>query len=108
MLRAPAALAALACLGALTLPAAQAAQRWFLMSRQGDCAEIGVLKRKIPDLGEVGDPDAFVRLMRRKGYEVTSTRVPVRRGEAREVKVPQKELSLIFVTSEMCGSRGTR
>jgi len=108
MPRTLATLAWMACLG-LTAPATvQAGERWFLMARQGECAEIGVLKRKVPDLGDVSDPEAFVSLMRRKGYEVTSTRIAVPKGMAREVKVPQKELSLIFVTPEMCGSHETR
>jgi len=104
----PRALAALACLGLMTPPAAQAGERWFLMARHGECTEVGVLKRKVPDLGEISDPDAFVGLMRRKGYEVTSTRVAVPKGMAREIKVPQKGLSLVFVTSELCGGRETR
>jgi len=108
MLRTSAALAGLAYLSLMSPLTTQAAERWFLMSRHGGCAEVGVLKRKIPDLGEVSDPDAFVRFMRQKGYEVTSTRVSVPRGKAQEVKVPQKELFLIFVTSDMCDGRETR
>ena len=92
----------------LALPGAEAAERWFLMSRHGDCVEVGALKRKVPDLGDIGDPEAFAGLMRRKGYEVTSTRIPVPRGKAREVKVPQRELSLIFVTAEVCRGAATR
>jgi hypothetical protein len=108
MLRTSAALAGLGCLNLSTLPTAQAAERWLLMSRHGECAEVGVLKRKVPDLGEIRDPGAFVSFMRQKGYEVTVTRVSVPRGKAQEVKVPQKELFLTFVTSEMCGGHGTR
>jgi hypothetical protein len=103
-----AALAGLACLSLMTPPTAEAAERWFLMSRHGDCAEVGVLQRKVPDLGEIRDPDAFASFMRKKGYEVTSTRVSVADGKAREVNVPQKELFLIFVTSEMCRSAEAR
>jgi len=108
MLRASAALVGLACLVLMTPPLTQASERWLLMSRHGDCAEIGVLKRKVPDLGEVSDPDAFASLMRQKGYEVTSTRVSVPRGKAEEIKVPQKELFLIFVTPELCSGQETR
>ena len=93
-------LAGLTCLG-LTAPVA-AQERWFLMARHGECAEIGTLKRKVPDLGEATDPDAFVRHMRRNGYEVTSTRVPVPNGKAQEVKVPRAELFLLFVTPDLC------
>lgn len=101
-LRISAVLAGLACLGVMTLPAAGAQERWFLMSRHGDCAEVGVLKRKVPDLGEISDPDAFAGFMRQKGYQVTARRMSVPKGTAREVNVPQKGLFLIFVTAEMC------
>jgi hypothetical protein len=108
MLRTSATLVGLAYLGLMMLPSARAAERWFLMSRHGDCADVGVLKRKIPDLGEVSEPHAFSSLMRQKGYEVTSTRVSVPKGKAQEVNVPQRDLFLIFVTSEMCRDSGTR
>lgn len=108
MPKASATLASVACLCLMTPPTAQAAEQWFLMSRHGECAKIGVLKRKVPDLGEVGDPDAFVSFMRQKGYEVTSTRVSVPKGAAREVRVPQKELFLLFVTPELCSGHETR
>lgn len=101
-------LAGLACLGLMMPPSAQAAEQWFLMSRHGDCAEVSVLKRKVPDLGGVSDPQAFASLMRQKGYEVISTRVSVPKGKMQEVNVPQKALFLIFVTSEVCRGTGTR
>ncbi len=78
------------------------------MSRHGDCAAVATLKRKVPDLGEINDPQAFAVFMRHKGYTVTSTRVPVPKGSAQEVKVPEKDLFLMFVTSEMCGGSGVR
>lgn len=108
MPRSFAALAGLAFLGVITPPTAMAADQWFLMSRHGDCAEVEVLKRKVPDLGEVSAPDAFAAIMRRKGYEVTSTQIPVPSGKAQEVKVPEKELFLLFVTSELCHGHETR
>lgn len=108
MLKTSATLAGLTCLSLMAPLTAQAAERWFLMSRHGDCAEVGVLKRKVPDLGEASDPDAFVSFMRQKGYDVTSAQVSVPKGAAQEVKVPQKELFLLFVTSEMCSGHETR
>jgi hypothetical protein len=85
----------------LAIPA-QAAERWLLMARHGECAEVATLKRKIRELGDVNDPDAFVALMRKQGFEVTSSSMPVSKGKAQEVRVPAKELFLLFVTPEMC------
>lgn len=86
----------------------QAAERWFLLSRHGECAKVQSLKRKIPDLGEVNDPHAFVALMRKNGHKVTLRQTPVLTGTAYEVTVPEKELFLIFATPEMCGNSGIR
>ena len=83
-------------------------RQWRLMSRHGDCAEIGLLKRKIPDLGEIHDPYSFIKLMRQKGYEVISNEVAGPAGKGLEVRVPEKELFLMFVTPEVCRGSGTR
>ena len=108
VLRTTATLVGVACLGLMTQLSAQAAERWFLMSRHGDCAEVSVLKRKIPDLGEVSDPHTFASHMRHKGYDVTSAPVSVPKGKAQEVNVPQKNLFLMFVTAEVCRGTETR
>lgn len=78
------------------------ASGWFLMARHGGCAEFGSLKRKVPDLGEVRDPTAFVTLMRDKGYQVTLNEVSTPNGKVVEVKMQERELSMMFVTPEVC------
>jgi hypothetical protein len=98
------ALSGLACLSLTMPPSAEAGGQWFLMSRHGGCADVGVLKRKVPDLGKIGDPDAFASFMRQKGYEVTSSPLSVPKGRAQKVSVPKKGLFLIFVTAELCRS----
>ena len=99
----------LACLVApLAATPLHAAEEWFLLARHGECAKVSVLKRKIPDLGAINDPKAFATLMRKKGYKVTITRNPLPKGEAYEVLVPEKELSLLFVTKELCSGSDTR
>jgi hypothetical protein len=92
------------------LPAqpAFAAQRWFLMSRHGDCFPISSLERKFPDIGNIAAPDAFVRFVRAKGLAVSTKPMPVASGAAVEVHVPGKELALAFVTAELCSSAGAR
>ena len=108
MPRPPATLTVLAYLGLMTWPPVQATERWCLMSRHGECVAVGTLKRKVPDLGEINDPHAFTVLMRQKGYTVTSTRASVPVGEAHEVRVPERDLYLLFVTPEMCRGSGAR
>jgi hypothetical protein len=86
----------------------QAAEQWFLMARHGECANIESLKRKIPDLGAVTDPQSFAALMRKNGYATTITQQPLPKGKALEVIVPAKELSLVFVTAELCSTFSAR
>ena len=76
------------------------------MSRHGECVELQSLKRKVPDLGEIRDPTAFVKLMREKGHQVIVNEVSISHGKVVEVKVPERELSLIFVTPEVCQQSG--
>lgn len=88
--------------------AASAASEWFLLSRHGGCADIEILKRKVPDLGDVKDPYAFIKLMRDKGHQVKVDETSMPNGKVVEVAVPERELSLIFVTAEVCQASGTR
>ncbi len=78
------------------------ASEWLLMSPQEECVEIQSLKRKVPDLGKVRDPSTFAKLMRDKGYQVTVNEVSTPNKKVVEVKVPERELSLMFVTPEVC------
>lgn len=92
----------------LTAAPLQAAEQWFLMSRHGECARIDSLARRIPDLGAVADPRSFVATMRGKGYAATIVEHALPKGAAFEVRVPEKELSLLFVTADVCGSFAAR
>ncbi len=84
------------------LSTAIAAESWFLWSRHGECAEVTSLKRKVPDLGAVRDPESFEKLMRDKGHQVTVKEVAMSQGRAVEILVPARELSVIFVTADVC------
>ena len=89
-------------------PSAKAAERWYLMSRHGECAEVATLKRRVPDIGELNDPHAFAAFMRNQGHEVTIAPTVLPKGKAYEVNVPKKELALVFVTQELCNGIAKR
>lgn len=91
------------CLASVSIPAAEPA--WLLLSRHDGCFAIDTLKRKIPDLGEVTSPDEFVRLMRRRGYAVSTREFPDTAGKTVEVIVPEQGLALLFATREICRNR---
>lgn len=76
------------------------------MARHGECTQINSLERKVPDLGDVRDPSAFIQLMRDKGYQVTANEVSTPNGKAVKVRVPERELSLMFVPPEVCQQSG--
>ena len=71
----------------------------MLLSRHGECADISVLARKVPDMGPVTSPGQFVRVLQAKGFDVKRTDIP---GGAVQVTVPALELSPIFVRYESC------
>jgi hypothetical protein len=70
--------------------------------------EVSSLKRKVPEPPDNIDPQSFAVFMRQRGYSVTSTRTSVPVGRAYEVRVPQKDLFLLFVTSEICEGSAER
>ena len=81
---------------------ALAEEKWFLLARHGECFSVRSLERKFPDIGTIAQPDAFIKFALAKGLKVTSKAIPVQAGSAVEVLVPERELSLVFVTAELC------
>jgi len=77
-------------------------EKWFLMARHGECAEIKSLQRKIPDIEGIKDPQSFSKLMEEKGYEVITNEPKELQGKAVEVSVPKEGLSLMFVVESVC------
>ena len=82
--------------------AAYASEKWLLLARHGECFPVRSLERKFPDIGTIAEPEAFIKFALEKGLKVTSKAVPVQTGSAMEVLVPERELSLVFVTAENC------
>lgn len=77
-------------------------EKWFLMSRHGECAEIKSLQRKVPGIEGINDPQSFSKLMKEKGYEVITNELKELQGKAVEVSVPKEGLSLMFVVESVC------
>jgi hypothetical protein len=82
----------------------QAADPWSLAAREGGCFPIATLKRKLPDLPAVRDPQAFEAYVRAKGWAYTQTPHAISVGRAIEFTVPSQGLALMFVTSELCAA----
>ena len=86
----------------ITITHSDDSEKWFLMARHGECAEIKSLQRKIPDIEGVNDPQSFSKLMKEKGYEVITNELKELQGKAVEVSVPKEGLSLMFVVESVC------
>ena len=53
-------------------------------------------------MGNIEDPQAFILLMEEKGHKVISSEIKELQGMTFDVKVPEKELSLMFVKGSLC------
>ncbi len=95
-------LSLLSITGHIYIAHSEGSEKWYLMSRQGECAEIKSLKRKIPDIEGIEDPESFSKLMKEKGHEVITNEPKELMGKAVEVSVPSEGLSLMFVAESVC------
>ncbi len=77
-------------------------EKWFLMSRHGECVEIRALERKIPDIGTINDPQSFIIFMEENGYKVISNVPKELQGKGVQVSIPENELSLLFIQGSLC------
>lgn len=91
-------------LSLFTLLGAEAAHaEWFLISRHGECAETATLSRKVENLQPFIGPHDFARQMHERGLAVETHTHQLQRLRAVEVRVPAKELAVMFVPKEACG-----
>jgi hypothetical protein len=86
----------------IPLPSHAGDDEWYLMSRHGTCSKIDCLERKVEDMTGIETPDEFIEFVRKKGYDVDVVRPRVLRGNALKVVVSEKNLSLLFVTKDLC------
>ena len=88
--------------GMHTARAAAPNASWQLMARHGECSDAGVLRRKVPELGDISDPQAVVKRLRELGHAVSSEALPGTVGQAVAVRAPSLGLDLVFATRELC------
>jgi hypothetical protein len=83
-------------------------EKWFLMSREGECAAIGTLEKKVPGAANVNSPTEFVELMNKKGFKTAPVNMPGFDGDIVQVDVAKKGLYLIFVKETQCKEAGKK
>lgn len=96
-------LSVLSLAGLLTAPALAQSGQWLLMSRHGECADVGrALRHKFQDLPPIAGPEEFAAEMKRRGFAAKVTNAYGGNRNAVLIEVPDREVSLLFVRKELC------
>ena len=77
-------------------------ETWFLMARHGECQKIEILKRKIPEIDGIKNPESFKKLMESMGHKTIIKKLEGLEGKAVQVSVQDKGLELMFVKKSAC------
>ena len=89
----------------IPLLAAVAPQKdeWFLAGKEGSCIPLSVLAKKGDDLKDVQSPYQLVEKMRAAGEKAELKEYKAGTRPAVEVRVPGRNLNVIFVKADQCG-----
>lgn len=78
------------------------AAEWLLLSREGECATLDVLGRKLPNLPSVQTPEQFEAYLKTAGLEYSRKEHPGGGGSFNEFLVPSAGLSVVLVPRTQC------
>lgn len=78
---------------------------WSLAGREGECTSLAVLKKKFPDLGEVKSPYQMAEKLKAKGLKAEVKEHWLGKRPSVEVRVPDKDLYVMFVKTDLCGRK---
>lgn len=78
---------------------------WSLAGREGECTSLDVLKKKFPDLGEVKSPYQMADKLKAKGLKADVKEHWLGKRPSVEVRVPDKDLYVMFVKTDLCGRK---
>lgn len=92
----------IAALAALTVATPGRAADWLLLSREGGCAPLDVLGRKLPDLPPIQTPDQLEAYLRTSGLHYSRKQQSDGGGGFQEFLVPSAGLSVVLVPRARC------
>lgn len=92
----------IAALAALTVATPGRAADWLLLSREGGCAPLDVLGRKLPDLPPIQTPDQLEAYLRTSGLHYSRKQQSDGGGGFQEFLVPSAGLSVVLVPQTQC------
>jgi len=75
---------------------------WLLGSREGECAPLTGVARKVKNIGAFKTPQEFTRQMQQRGYQAFALDIGEKPDQVMRVKVPDLELDLLFVRPNSC------
>ena len=87
----------------LLAAAAPPAAQWFIAGKEGACIPLSVLAKRGDDLKDVQSPYQLVEKMRAAGQQAEIKEYKSGSRPAVEVRVPARNLDVIFVKASLCG-----
>lgn len=75
---------------------------WMLGSREGGCAPLSAVARKVKKIGTFKTPNEFSRQMQQRGYRAFVLDIGDAKDQVVRVKVPDLDLDLTFMKTGMC------
>ncbi len=79
---------------------------WFLAGREGECMRLSVLAKRGADLRDVKSPYDLAEKMRAAGHKAEIKEYKAGSRPAVEVRVPSRNLDVMFVRAEYCKKTG--
>ena len=89
-------------LAALAVATPVWAAEWLLLSREGECATLDVLGRKLPSLPSIQTPEQFEAYLKTAGLEYSRKEHSGSGGSFNEFLVPSAGLSVVLVPRAQC------
>jgi hypothetical protein len=84
------------------MPLAAHSAEWSLVGRDGECAPLSLLTKKGPEFRDIESPTQLVEKMRAAGHKAEIKEYKAATRPAVEVRVPDKNLYVMFVKSDLC------
>jgi len=83
------------------------ASAWFLLGREGVCLPLSVLAKKGGEFSDVESPYQLADKMRAAGHKIEIKEHNAGSRPAVEVRVPDRNLYVMFVKSDSCAGQGS-
>ena len=78
---------------------------WLLAGREGECVPLSTLAKKGPEFRDVESPDQLTEKMRGAGHKAEIKEHAAGSRPAVEVRIPSRNLYLMFVKGETGGGK---